>query len=547
MAKAPKTGGCWTCRLRHVKCDEGSPTCLQCNIRCITCHGYGPKPAWMNGGQREIEIKRVIKDTIKKNIKQQKRTRNHVSKGHDRNHIQDRLHERESSSPLQDAIMASLSAQDVNSEEIQRNVSSSPKEIQEIDPLQTHQLKNRSFAEPLSYKESSLLMYYLDHVFPMQYPYYRKGTWDRGWLLWLLSKNGPLYRTSIGLAALHRCSLTGEKKEHGLELQHHTRALRELQNFIGHFDTDKIRDDNDTLAEIVSCSVALISFEVLRGSTNNWQAHLFAMTSLINSMNLPLRNSTSLPQPSSDSFFKRKIHAALEFYIPVVLWMDILACVATRQKPKLLYDELLHPDNNFNLANVMGCQNWIMKAIGDLGVLNEWKLDALASNSFDCNDFNRGAQIIEDNLEDGIEILHGVINQAAANANDSCISLIFAAAALVQLHILSTNVLLSCSSSRLRRAVSWVIFEIQTAQHTPSARQIAWPICIAGCVAEADQRCYLEVLITDALHDTNGMNGNCGTVLDIMRYCWTKQIEQPDVQWDCSRAMTEMDISALLI
>ncbi len=47
--------GCWTCRLRRKKCDEGGPPYLNCQMRKIFCHGYGPKPDWKDRGVKERE------------------------------------------------------------------------------------------------------------------------------------------------------------------------------------------------------------------------------------------------------------------------------------------------------------------------------------------------------------------------------------------------------------------------------------------------------------------------------------------------------------
>jgi C6 transcription factor Pro1 len=57
--------GCWTCRLRKKKCDEGHPDCATCRSLSITCHGYGAKPDWMNGGEQEREVLNNLKETVK--------------------------------------------------------------------------------------------------------------------------------------------------------------------------------------------------------------------------------------------------------------------------------------------------------------------------------------------------------------------------------------------------------------------------------------------------------------------------------------------------
>lgn len=39
--------GCWTCRSRHVKCDEAKPTCQRCRNARRICEGYEHKFAWI--------------------------------------------------------------------------------------------------------------------------------------------------------------------------------------------------------------------------------------------------------------------------------------------------------------------------------------------------------------------------------------------------------------------------------------------------------------------------------------------------------------------
>lgn len=70
--KTPKTrqpvkhtktfSGCWTCRDRHVKCDEGRPLCARCLRGGFECQGYGIKLVWVDPEtqEREQNIRRVI-------------------------------------------------------------------------------------------------------------------------------------------------------------------------------------------------------------------------------------------------------------------------------------------------------------------------------------------------------------------------------------------------------------------------------------------------------------------------------------------------------
>jgi hypothetical protein len=62
--------GCWTCRLRKKKCDESRPICSTCTSLELDCHGYGPRPEWMDKGvlerEKALEVKRNVSETKSK-------------------------------------------------------------------------------------------------------------------------------------------------------------------------------------------------------------------------------------------------------------------------------------------------------------------------------------------------------------------------------------------------------------------------------------------------------------------------------------------------
>ncbi|KAM0426843.1 hypothetical protein ACHAQK_012279 [Fusarium lateritium] len=390
----------------------------------------------------------------------------------------------------------------------------------------------------------------------------------------------------MGLAALHQRSLLGETNDHNLELEFHTKALRQLQEFLASININELGPENETLVEIITCGITLISFEVsmdmahgrdakaavtsadgqqvLRGSATNWQPHLCAMTSIavtIHDQPQLLQSLDQLPPP----LFESRATAAMAFHIPVLLWMDLLACVATREKPKLPYDEWLGPGCTFQLAHIMGCHNSVMKAIGDLAVLSEWKLASLVTDTLDHEGFLKRRQEIEDELENAMDATpmapieyrrlptSYLTNQASDQTrseqrpDQNCITRIFAAAALTQLAVMSAEVSRNSLLTPTRRAVSRVMLEIKMSCRTVSTRQLSWPICVAGCIADQDQQPFFEALLNSVLCEGAGMIGNCGIVRDILRACWRNKIEQLDEQWDCGSTMKQMGICALLI
>jgi hypothetical protein len=55
-------------------------------------------------------------------------------------------------------------------------------------------------------EESTLLMHFLDEVFPLQYPMYKPSVFQggRGWLLALLLRTKPLFHVALAFAIYHR-------------------------------------------------------------------------------------------------------------------------------------------------------------------------------------------------------------------------------------------------------------------------------------------------------------------------------------------------------
>lgn len=263
--------------------------------------------------------------------------------------------------------------------------------------------------------------------------------------------------------------------------------------------------------------------------------------------------------------FEGKATAAMAFHLPVLLWMDLLACIATRGTPKLPYDEWLGPNCTFQLAHIMGCHNSVMKSIGDLAVLSQWKSDCIEKGSFDLEAFRTKRQRIDDELEAVMDTtpmasreIQGASSKMMQNQalgrprsekrpEQHSVTRIFAAAALAQLAALTAEVTTDISLTTVRRSVSRVILEIKMAPQMVSPRQLSWPICVAGCLADRDQQPFFEALLSSILSEGTGMIGNCGTVRGILRACWRNKAEQPDQQWDCSSTMKKLGVYALLI
>lgn len=133
--------GCWTCRLRRKKCDEATPTCTSCEKRDLPCHGYGAKPAWFDGGEREREELTKIKTAVKLSLKRRRVSESHHSRP-----------------PSPGATSGTTP----------HPLSSFP-EGRTLNPIISNEVHRIG-----SYREAELLMHYIDYVFPLQFRFHTR-------------------------------------------------------------------------------------------------------------------------------------------------------------------------------------------------------------------------------------------------------------------------------------------------------------------------------------------------------------------------------------
>lgn len=122
--------------------------------------------------------------------------------------------------------------------------------------------------------EKSMLMNYLDHVFPKQFSCYVPQVLEmgRGWLLALLTRTKALFHVAIALSALHvhRSLLDSGGRETCVEStaraidKHHGLAIEELQLQLKDLRSrsDKGLVEAKRGIEILACTIQMISFEV---------------------------------------------------------------------------------------------------------------------------------------------------------------------------------------------------------------------------------------------------------------------------------------------
>ena len=74
--------GCWTCRVRRKRCEDISGRCATCTRLGLACDGYGPKPHWVDGGDRERLRRQELKTAIKLRLHRRHANRNSTGNPH---------------------------------------------------------------------------------------------------------------------------------------------------------------------------------------------------------------------------------------------------------------------------------------------------------------------------------------------------------------------------------------------------------------------------------------------------------------------------------
>ncbi|KAF4978145.1 hypothetical protein FZEAL_5443 [Fusarium zealandicum] len=497
--------GCWTCRIRHRKCDESVPECNECSTRYITCHGYDLQaPGWIADERLLREELQRIKVAVKKNFRRIKT-------------IQNRSLARAT------AELASAS----RSTKV-RAVAASPEKTPD---------RNASF------REAQHLVHYLDYIFPIQYRFYvdLPELGGRGWLFFLLNQSAPLRNAALTLSAFHQHISSPHRTQNQDDelLEYHTKALQELRQVVNRRQVGGFADSREEWLEFLAGGMFLISFEVFQGGINNWEPHFNALASVVGELK-PSELSTYASDASSpDSDFIRGMDTAQRFMVANFLWIDILSPVSTGAAPKLPYHEWLD-DAKIDMSRVMGCQNCIMVAIGDL-----FAVEAKAS-SMSTEDLQSRITELEQQIFDGMKAALDTESETQNSTSTSrSVTHLFATAALVHLYTLASEYSLTAPGPH--EAVLGVIQALDQMPAHVSLRGTPWPLCVAASMALPPQQQYFDDLLRELLSRSEARFTNCGTVHRVVKHAWEQRRLYPDRLWSAKQAMADMGVCALLI
>lgn len=406
--------GCWTCRLRHKKCDERHQVCDACAGLRVTCYYNQEKPEWMDGGARQEEMAERLKREIKE--------KSHRRRGEPVVHISsERVSVAEA--PTGDHLMA---APDVQNASERSPVASTIWLQRGADCTLTSKdaRENIAFTQP----DTILLLFYLEHLFPFLFPFYCPSLLESGraWILEMMISS-PVVRQATLCQSSYFFSLargTAHCDEVWEKVLKQTRdafdVLRQSLQII--YDSGIIEHLHGAV-RIMTSIIQVQRFDIAILSFNNCQAHLNAALALYKQL-LDSHNTIKPADPSlcfnavmsslgpvSWTLPAQCIHilsteqAAFRFSATILILDDIIASTVLQEQPKLyeyhrsLLSNIDGTNPAINLETVVGCQNWALLEIGEVAVLDAWKQRCKRAGNLNVMELVNRATAIKDSLE----------------------------------------------------------------------------------------------------------------------------------------------------
>ncbi|KAH9223844.1 fungal-specific transcription factor domain-containing protein [Leptodontidium sp. 2 PMI_412] len=560
--------GCWTCRLRHKKCDETTPTCSACGALEISCLYDKTKPDWMDGGQRQQGAAERVKIEIKRAATRR------------------RGRKRESSQGLLNASPPFEKSSGVGIPTPESSVS-----LNTPSALSTSQdLDVASLSLSQDERELSLIMSYLDYVFPVLFPFYRPSILEgsRSWMLVLIMKNRGIYHTIISLTSFFfsvvpmiqssdykMCeSMNSEELQKQADLAIKTVLHDSLE--LSSQTEQPLRESADLMGNVVQ----LLSFEIIIAPTQNWMMHLDAAIVLFeqifgsygmeaSSPSLPKILAQLSDAPSMDLGPNITLwtanQAAFRFFSTILLVNDIISSTSLEQAPRLhkyhkflLTDDRSPGDIPLQLEDFVGHENWVLLLIGEISSLDVWKKEQKKAGALSMMQLVQKASEIEQRLRNGLTHLDNPDHSSRLASKPGnplafflpaspdithSLTKIWAYAAHIYLHTVVSG--WQPANPEIRDNVANLIISFQSLPSPALLRTLVWPFCVAGCLANAQQESTFRDLVMSM--GSLQMFGTVRLALRIMEDVWRRRGSVELDDWDIAACLRCVGHRVLLV
>jgi hypothetical protein len=239
---------------------------------------------------------------------------------------------------------------------------------------------------------------------------------------------------------------------------------------------------------------------------------------------LDASNFSTIPNGDTLSF---EYVGALKFFTNMLVVFGVLSCVSVGPgSPFMDYKYLMdHHAGLIQIDQVIGCKNWVLSTILEVGILDQWKRDEQTNHRLSMKELTRRATSIEIMLEGGIKELSG-------SGVVDIVTSIYATSTLTYLHSVVSG--LNPYLTEIQESVSRTISLLKQLPDSRAVSSLVWPLCITGCMAAPDREGFFTGL-THSSGVTQNTLRNGWYVFEIIENAWKirdHMSKQPSVTWE---------------
>jgi len=244
--------------------------------------------------------------------------------------------------------------------------------------------------------------------------------------------------------------------------------------------------------------------------------------------------------------------AALSFFSTTLAWYSIISCATIGSE---VFTPCSHKiDAQFiHFEKVVGCENWVLLAIKDVVLLDQWKNEMKTTGQLSVRELVTRGNEIESRLNGELENIEAGKRTTRRTGNlltidhdilKSTVTRVYHFAALVYLHVTISGALPSLPE--IGHAVTQSIEAFKSLPDPEMVNNLIWPFCIAGCMAtEGDQDFFRE--FSRFGNPTDGKFG-ASKARVIMEECWRlRQVDHSSGEADWKIAMQSLGFQILLV
>jgi hypothetical protein len=432
-------------------------------------------------------------------------------------------------------------------------------------------------------------------VFPYLFPFYRPSIFETGrsWLLSLLRHSRIAFHSALSLTSyFFTIALTDAYDDAYIDCSGELWTRLEIQtdNCFKRITTEmtnlNLRNKTATVLEkvhVMESIVQTLMFEIVLGRSADWDLHLIPALALFeevlsgpdshNSLMISALHRIGLPswyKAEYDHYMWNPDQAGFRFFAALLIFIDIIASTALTRIPRLTQYHLGLLDQQDNgapilgfthirLSTIVGCQNSVILAIGKIVTLDTWKKSMKRSGTFSMPALIERAAIISAALastlaavdsntalqqpEDSINLpfqSYSVRRNASAPSNTT--TRIWAHAAQAYLDVVVSGWQLSNAEVKSNVSSILELFNNVPSNHL---RTLVWPLCVAGCLASADQ----EQSFRDLFSGKKKLEliGSLNEVQQVMETVWENRPNVNVANWDMAACFNVLKKPVLLI